>query len=254
MNHQVLIEGLKRLRLRSMAEDYAEVARQCEKVHKSYEQYLGLLVETELKAKHQAKIDRLTKQANLIKGKTIATYDYKNRKGITAKQVERLSQGHFLREGTNIVLYGDFGVGKSHIAEGLTRALCGNGFRCLLVGTHQLINEMVAAQKTLDLASLFKKLDRYDLLTIDELGYCPHSKDGADLFFQLISQRYERRSIMITTNLTFSEWDKVFLNQITTAAAIDRIIHKCETFNITGPSWRREEAEKRAESSKKKGL
>lgn len=252
MNHQELIEGLKRLRLGSMAEDYAELARQCEKDHKSYEQYLALLVETEIRAKHQAKIDRLTKQANLLKEKSLATYDYNNRKGITAMQVERLAQGNFLRDGTNIVLYGEFGVGKSHIAEGLTRALCERGFRCLFIGTHQLINDLVAAQNNLSLTSLFKKLDRYDLLTLDELGYCPHSKEGADLFFQLISQRYERRSIMITTNLTFSEWDQVFLNRITTAAAIDRIIHRCETFNITGPSWRREEAEKRALASKKK--
>ena len=88
-----------------------------------------------------------------------------------------------------------------------------------------------------------------DLIVCDELGYIPQTKDGADLFFQFISQRYERKSLIITTNLTYSEWDKVFLDAITTAAAVDRIIHKSETFNIRAPSWRREEAEKRMQKN-----
>ena len=94
-------------------------------------------------------------------------------------------------------------------------------------------------------------VNRFDLITLDELGFTPQSRDGADLFFQFISQRYERKSLLITTNLTYSEWDKVFINSVTTAAAVDRIIHKCETFNILGPSWRAEEAKKRMQTAKK---
>ena len=96
-----------------------------------------------------------------------------------------------------------------------------------------------------------KKLDRFDLIICDELGYIPQTKDGADLFFQLISQRDERKSFLFTTNLTYSEWDKVFLNPLSTAAAVDRIIHKNETFHIKGPSWRAEAAKKRNEEKTK---
>ena len=103
------------------------------------------------------------------------------------------------------------------------------------------------SQKNLNLSTHLKRLDRFDLITLDELGYTPHSQEGAELFFQLISQRYERKSLMITTNLVYSEWDKVFLSKIATAAAVDRIIHNCETFNIQGPSWRAEQAKKNLE-------
>jgi len=160
--------------------------------------------------------------------------------------------GDFLKDGTNIVLYGEFGVGKSHLAEGLTRGLCELGHRCIFIPAQKLMNDMLEAKKNLTLASLFKKLDRFELLTIDELGYSSHNREGSDLFFQLISQRYERRSTIITTNLTYSEWDKLFSNPITTAAAVDRIIHRCETFNIVGPSWRAEEAKKRQRQQKQR--
>ena len=124
----------------------------------------------------------------------------------------------------------------SHLAEGLTIAFCHYEYRCQFITMPNLIEELVCAQTTLNLADYFRKLDRYDLIDIDELGYSSQKQDGADLFFKLISHRYERRSIMITTNQTYSEWDKVFLNPITTTAAVDRVLHKCETFSITGPS------------------
>jgi DNA replication protein DnaC len=251
MNHESLIEGLKKLRLHAMVEEYSAIALTFEKERKSFEQYLAKLVEIETEHKRQSKISRLIKQADLPKGKILETYDYSKREGINAKQINRLAEGHFLKDATNIVFYGTFGVGKSHLAEGLVRALCEKGYRCLFVTVSKLINELQAAHQSLSLASMLKRLDQYDLLAIDELGYSPHTKEGADLFFQLISQRYERRSVLITTNLTYSEWDQVFINKTTTAAAIDRIIHKCETFNIIGPSKRAEDARIKMEIAKK---
>lgn len=246
MNHEELVSGLKQLYLSTMAQDYAEIARRSEDSKCTYEQYLAALVEIELENKQKTKINRLIKHAGLLRQKNIADYDFKSRTGITVQQMNRLATGQFLREGSNVVFYGHVGVGKSHLAEGLTHALCHAGFKCLFMTVKNLINDLLVAQKSLSLASLFKKLDRYDLITLDELGYHPHDKEGADLFFQFISHRYERKSLIITTNLTYSEWDKVFLNPISTAAAVDRIIHKCETFNVKGPSWRTEEARRRA--------
>jgi len=130
----------------------------------------------------------------------------------------------------------------------VTQKLCLEGFRCYFTSVHNLIADLLKAKQDLTLTSLFKKLDRYDLITCDELGYTAHDQAGADLFFQLISQRAERKSFIITTNLTYSEWDKVFISPLSTTAAVDRIIHNCETFNIRGPSGRKLAAEKRQAS------
>lgn len=244
MKHEELVANLKKLHLTEIAKDYADCARQCEQKKRTYEQYLAALTTAELAHREQQKIARFTKEAKLLRDKRLETYDYKTREGINQMQVKRLAEGDFIKKGGNIVLFGTFGVGKSHIAEGLTRSLCHKGYRCIFTSLATLTEELLTAQKSLTLTQTFKKYERYDVVTIDELGYTPSCKEGADLFFQLISQRYERKSLIITTNLTYSEWDKVFLNPITTAAAVDRIIHHCETFNIKGPSWRGEEAKK----------
>jgi DNA replication protein DnaC len=254
MNHEELTMGLKQLKLPSMARDYVEVAKLAENEKATYETYLGKMVTGELAEKHAAKVKRLLKEAQLILPKTIDTYDFKVRTGITAKQIRRLQEGHFVREAANIVFYGSFGLGKTHLALSLTQALCEIGFRCYFSSTHRLIDDLLKAKHNLELASLFKRLDRFDLIVCDELGYSPHEQAGADLFFQLISQRSERKSMLFTTNLTYSEWDKVFINPMSTAAAVDRIIHNCETFNIGGPSWRSEEAAKRQKAALTKNV
>jgi len=238
MTHEELVGSLKQLRLYTIAKQYLETARVAEKTKKTYEQYLSILTDVELTEKHRLKVQRLLREAKLPLMKTFESYDFTQRTGITMKELRRLSQGDFIPHAGNVVLYGSFGVGKTHLALALTRSFCERRYRCFYTSTQQLIEQMLEAKKELSLNSLFRKLDRYDLITCDELGYIPQTQQGADLFFQFISQRYERKSLMITTNLTYSEWNKVFLNPITTAAAVDRIIHNCETFNIEGPSWR----------------
>lgn len=245
MKHEQLVSNLKQLHLHEIATQYFEISKIAEKDRKTYEQYLAKLVEVELAAKHKQKVDRLLKEAKIPLYKSLDAYNFDVRKGITAKQINRLATGDFIKSAGNVVFYGGFGVGKTHLAIALTGKLCEAGFRCLCASTHGLIGQLLMAKRDLNLASLFKRLDKYDLIYCDELGYVPHDQDGADLFFQLISQRSERKSMLITTNLTYSEWDKVFLNLKTTAAAVDRIIHNCETFNIEGDSWRGMEAKKR---------
>jgi DNA replication protein DnaC len=228
-----------------MADSYIEASRAAEKGRLTYEQYLAGLINEEINYKTDQRVKRLGKEAKLPLEKNLSTFDFTQRTGIVDTEFRRLATGDFVREGSNIVFYGGFGVGKTHLAIALIKELVKKNIRCLFISTHNLIEEMLEAKKNLTLQSLFKRLDRYDLLVCDELGYIAQSQDGADLFFQLISQRTERKSILITTNLTFSEWERVFINPLNTAAAIDRIIHKCETFNIAGPSWRAEEAKKR---------
>lgn len=250
MKHEELVVSLRKLSLPTMALEYGEVARQCEKTSKTHEQYLACLVVAELEKKREGRIRKRVKESQVTLLKTIAAYDFSCRKGITAQQAQRLATCDFIRSGGNVVLYGGVGVGKSHLAIGLTIAACEAGYRSLFCSTQAMINRLTEAHRTLTLTSLFKKLDRFDLIALDELGYTPQSQEGADLFFQLIAQRCERKSLVITTNLPYSEWDKVFINSMATAAAVDRIIFNCETFNILGPSWRAETAKKRAQKPK----
>ena len=238
--------GLKKLYLPTMAEGYVEVSKLSEKSKQTYEQYLATLVELELNGKHRQKVERLTVAAKIPLRKSTESYDFNSRTGITAQEFARLSTGQFVREMGNVVFFGSYGMGKTHLASALTQSLCEAGFKCLFKTSHGLINELTLAKRDLSLTSLLKRLDRFDVIICDELGYVPHDPDGADLFFQLIAQRAERRSLVITTNLTFSEWEKVFINPRTTAAAVDRIILNCETFNICGvESWREAQAKKK---------
>lgn len=246
MKHEELVTGLKRLHLAAIAREYAAIAINCESTKRTYEQYLASLVAIEMQQRDRTRIARVIKEAKFPVPKRIDTYDYAGRSGITAQQVNRLATGEFVRNGGNIVLYGSFGVGKTHMAIGIGTALCEHGYKCMFASTQSTITQLLEAQKTLTLASLYRKWDKCDVIILDELGYTPQSLDGANLFFELISQRYERKSLIITTNLPYSEWDKVFLNATTTAAAVDRIIHNCETFNIQGPSYRAEAAKKKA--------
>lgn len=234
MKHEQLLTGLKSLYLPAMAKEYVEISKLAEKDKKTYEQYLAKLVEVELHSKHRLKVDRLIKQAKVPLYKSLENYNFAIRTGITTQQFKRICEGDFVKQAGNVVLYGGFGMGKTHLAIALTGALCELGFKCMFSSAHTLINQLVQAKQNLTLTSLFKRLDKFDIIVCDELGYVPHNQDGADLFFQLISQRTERKSMVITTNLTYSEWEQVFLNPRTTAAVVDRIILNCETFNIGG--------------------
>ena len=244
MKHQQLMEQLKQLRLFEIANSYAEIATIAEKKSLTYEQFLADLVQAESEIRKHRRIQRYIKDSKIKTLKNLDSYDYSKRKGINALMMSKLATGDFLGNGSNIVFYGTFGVGKSHLAKGLLIKLCENGYRCRFYNTHELINDLLTAQRDLKIARLYKQLDRYDVIVCDELGYTPHDKEGANLFFQFISNRYERKSLIFTTNLTYSEWDKVFLDSTMTAAAVDRIVHRCQSFNVQGPSWRGLEAAK----------
>lgn len=249
MNHDELTLSLKELRLNSMAKHFGEIARVAEKDKKTFEQYLSMLTSDELDARSMSKVKKLILRAKMPLSKDLVDYEFKNREGITIKQINRLCEGEFIKQAGNIVFYGSVGVGKTHLALGLVKRLCEKKISCLYTSTNSLIEKLIEAKSNLTLGQLWKRLDMFELIACDELGYIPQSKEGADLFFQFISQRYERKSLLITTNLTYSEWDKVFLNPITTEAAVDRIIHNCETFNITGQSWRSESARKKLQKT-----
>ena len=225
-----------------MKQEYSSLAALAAKENNSFEQYLSMLVNVELEHRRELRLKRLLKESKIPMNKDLETYDFERIDGLTARDINKLLDGGFLSKSENIVFYGDIGVGKTHLAIGLIKKLCEMGCRSLFISTGALIEKLQDAKNNLSLANLWKRLDRYQLIVCDELGYIPQNKEGAELFFQFISQRYERRSILITTNLMYSDWEKIFLDKITTSAAVDRIIHHCHTFNIEGDSWRRHQA------------
>jgi DNA replication protein DnaC len=244
--HEELVLALRELKLPTIVQEFTVIAKEAEKHKLTYEQYLFKLLESELQVRRHNRVNKLLREAKLPLTKTLEQYDFALRTGITDKEFGRLCSGEFIKKCENVVFYGTFGVGKTHLAIILAQKACELGYHCYYTSTHNLINQLLTAKKNLEINSWMKRLDRFDLIVCDELGYTPHDQDGADLFFQLISQRAERKSILITTNLTYSEWDKVFLNPLATAAAVDRIIHKCNTYNIQGPSYRSMEAKNRS--------
>lgn len=239
--HTELNRILKDFKLSGIANNFNNLAKLAEKEKYTYEQYLSTLIEKELQIRQVNRTKRLLLQAKLPVYKTIAEFDFKLIEGITKSQWEEIASGEFVKNKTNLVLFGTFGVGKTHLATSLLVELSQKGIPCLFTSTHKIIQEMLQAKEKLILNQLFKKLDRYEVILFDELGYVPESEDGGNLFFQLISDRSERKSIIITTNLTFSEWDKVFSNKLSTAAAIERVIHKSKVINLKGPSKRKPE-------------
>lgn len=240
---QIELEAtLKELKLYAMLKQYIEVASLANKKDEPYENYLGMLSQLELNEKNNRRIAGLIRNAKLPLNKSIVNFDFSRISGFSAKEFNSLCEGSFLKEPLNIVFYGGIGVGKTHLAIALIQRLSEKGYKCYFSTLSALIQDLTNARLENRLSDLNKKLDKFDLLVCDELGYLAQTQDGADLFFQLISQRYERKSILITTNLTYSEWDKIFINPLNTAVAVERIIHNCITYNFKGDSKRKEEA------------
>ncbi len=230
---------LKEFRLSGVANNFSEIAKNSEKEKHTYEQYLSCLVDKEIATRRLNRTKRLLMGAKIPLIKTVQELNFSTIDGISRRQWDELATGGFVEQKTNLVFFGSFGVGKTHLATSLLVHFCEHGIPCLFTTTHKIIQEMLVAKEKLVLNQFFKKLDKFDVILFDELGYIPQSEEGGNLFFQLISDRAERKSIIITTNLTFSEWGKVFSNKLSTAAAIERVIHRSKVYNIKGPSKRK---------------
>ena len=165
---------------------------------------------------------------------------------ISRESIIQLAHGNFLSDANNVIFFGTPGSGKTHLASGIGRELCLKAFKVLFYTGCSLIQDLVKAKNNLTLTNFFKRLMAYDLVIIDELGYIPFERAEGDLLFQFISDRYERKSILITTNLAFSEWDILFKNKMVATAAIDRLVHHSQIFKFEKEnSYRAEEARKR---------
>jgi DNA replication protein DnaC len=196
------------------------------------------VLELEAGDRHQRKVARLLKASHLPDAKTFATLDDTVLPRPFVQKVRELADGAFAADATNLLLFGLPGVGKTHVACALGHALVQKGHSVLFTPTFRLVQELLAAKRDLALPRALRKLDLFDVLILDDIGYVQQAPEEVEVLFTLLAERYERRSLVITSNLVFSEWDRVFKNPMTTAAAIDRLVHHAVILEFDVESYR----------------
>lgn len=204
------------------------------------------VLEAEADERGQRRTDRLLKASRLLQGKTFETLDRERiPRGVLTK-LDELASGEFLERAVNVLCFGLPGRGKTHAACALGHALVRRGHSVLYAPTFRIVQDLLAAKRDLALPRALLRLDAYDVLILDDIGYVQQSADEVEVLFTLMAERYERRSLVITSNLVFGEWDRIFKNPMTTAAAIDRLVHHSVILEFGGSSKRADEAERRA--------
>ena len=229
---------LEILKLPRIYANYAQAAEACLKTGASYEGFLNILAEQEVLGRMDANVQLRLKKAQFPSLKTLENFNFKFIPSLNEKLVLSLSNGQYLENATNILLLGPSGTGKSHIATALGVAACQMRQAVLFKSAAQLVHELIKAYDDGQLLKMQKKLKTYKLLIIDELGYVPFSKTGAELLFEVLSQSYERQSLIITSNLPFEEWPQVFGCPRLTGALLDRLTHHVEILQMNGASYR----------------
>ena len=235
----LLHQHLDYLKLPFLKAQYAELAQQAAQQSWTHVEYLGRLIDGQYQQRLQHTIQLRVQTARFPVLKTLEQFHWDWPKNINRLQVQNLFRLEFLAQKANVILLGTVGLGKTHLATALGYAACLEGHSVLFANAIDVINHLSAAQKKSTLKAELKKYLRPRLLVLDELGYLPIDQHGADLLFQVISQRYERGSIVLTTNKPFKQWASIFNNDSTIASAVlDRLLHHAETVIIEGTSFR----------------
>jgi len=234
---------LHSLKLPTMAESFSEIALKAARNGLSHEAYLHELVRLEWEAREQRRRARLLSESGLPREKTFRTLQLGAFPPLIRQQIERLRSGAFVQQAVNVVVVGKPGAGKSHLLASLGHALVEQGYPVLWRSTAHLMQRLLAAKRDLRLPQELAKLDRYACLILDDIGYVQHDQDEMEILFTLLSERYERKTVMISTNLVFSEWTRIFKSPMTTMAAIDRVVHHCVIVDMMAvESYRAKEA------------
>jgi DNA replication protein DnaC len=238
-----LVILLRALKLPTIARHAEEVAQLAEREGWTFVRYLHHLVELEVHERRRRRIERNLRQSELPPDKTLATLTRTRLPAKIAKQLPMLCEGAFLGRGDNLLAFGLPGRGKTHLVCAIGHELIQRGHRVLFVATYALVQRLLAAKRDLRLEQELAILDGYDAVILDDIGYVQQNRDEMEVLFTFLAERYERRSVMITSNLVFSEWDRIFKDPMTTAAAIDRLVHHSVILEMTGPSIRIEAAQ-----------
>jgi len=250
----VLLEHhLKQLKLPSMLREYAKMAKVCQSERAEYQTYLLRLCERELADREQRAAERRIKAARFPVLKTLDTFDFSAQPSINQPLVRELLGGHYMNLRENVLLIGNSGTGKTHLATALAFTACAQGRRVRYFTATGLVTHLLEKREERGLERFHKQLERQELLVLDELGYVPFSKTGAELLFEVVSRAYERTSLIVTTNLPFENWTEVMGNERLTGALLDRLTHRVHILEANGESYRLRHSRKRlrAETTRK---
>ena len=242
------LEGqLRELHLPTFRSSYEELARQAEQETLSYERYLLGLCDRECQERRQRRIERLLRDSRLPLEKTFETFDLKRLPAKVARQVQSLRDGDFVDRKENLLAFGKPGSGKTHLLCALAQDLVQRGRRICFTTCSFLVQELLLAKRDLKLSRVLKRLNGFEVVLIDDLGYVQQSREEMEVLFTLLAERYERGSVWLTSNLPFSKWESIFKDPMTTAAAIDRLVHHSVIVELNLPSYRLEQAKKAKE-------
>ena len=241
----LLQHHLKALKLPTMLSECAKVARRCAADNVDHLGFLLQLCELELIDRERRAADRRLKAARFPTHKTLDTFDFQAQPSVNKLLVMELARGEYIDQRENLLLIGNSGTGKSHLAIALGITACGQGKRVRFLRVTELITQLLEAREDRELLRLKQALTRLDLLILDELGYVPASKLGSELLFDVISSAYERMSLIVTTNLPFENWTEVLGNERLTGATLDRLTHRCHIIEASGESYRLRDAKRR---------
>jgi DNA replication protein DnaC len=251
MTENLLLESyLKRLRLPTVAKNYVRLAEEASINKIGYEGYLSCLLELEITARDESMQRKRLRQAGFPLVKTLEQYDFSALPSLNKSLILELHRGKYLSEALNIILLGSIGTGKTHLAIALGAQACMAGKRVKFATVAALVTELLEAHDQKRLSRLKQQLSKVDLLILDELGMVPFHQDGANLLFQVINERYERRSTIITTNCPFPDWTQFFGTQNLTAALLDRLTHRCHIIEMNGESYRFKDSLRRKKKAK----
>jgi DNA replication protein DnaC len=239
-----LTHYLRELQLPAIRCCFEDKARQAERDTLGYEQYLLDLVERECQERRQNRITRLLRTSGLPLEKTLEGFDLKRLPPKAGRQVKTLLDGSFLDRRENVLAFGNPGSGKTHLLSALGQELIRAGRRVAFTTCGRLVQDLLRAKRELRLSRAIKKLAYYEALVIDDLGYVQQDRTEMEVLFSLLAERYERGSVLISSNLPFSKWEAIFKDPMTTAAAIDRLIHHSVILELNIPSYRMEQAKK----------
>lgn len=251
---QELTAMLRELRLPTMANSCAHLALKASKENLTHEGFLYELARLECEERAQRRIERHLLQSKLPREKTFRTFQWERLSASLRLQIERLRDGHFVAQAHNVIAVGPPGVGKSHFAAALGHELIQQGQTVLWTSTTALVQRLLAAKRELRLPQEIAKLQQVACLILDDLGYVQQDRDEMEVLFTLLAERYEQRSVLITTNLVFSAWDRIFKDPMTTLAAVDRVVHHSVILDLGGvESFRATQAQQEHTPEKKGG-
>jgi len=247
----MLLDNLKMLRLSTMIQNLAAKLRQAKEGKIAYEEFLLNLTEIEVQVRRENGRKRRTREAGFPLLKPLEAFDFEAAGDLDVRYIRELTTGEYIEEKRNVIFLGKSGTGKTHLATALGMEACTAGYRTRFVTGCGLANELIEAKDEKILSRVIKRYAGYGLLIIDELGYVPFSKEGAELLFQVLAERHEKRPVIITTNMGFGDWTQIFGDPNLTGALLDRITHKAHIINCTWESYRLKETLKNKKRSSK---